>query len=60
MRWITELGRVDILTNISKFLAQNALPQEGHLEAIYHIISYQNSHEISQLFFPVYPEIIEN
>jgi len=31
--------------------AHNAMPQEGHLEAIYYIFSYLKGHENSQIVF---------
>jgi len=58
LRWIVELGRIDILTEVSMPSAHNALPREGHLKAIYHIFSYLKGHENSRLVFdPAYPEI---
>jgi len=58
LRWIVELGRIDILTEVSMLSAHNALPREGHLEAVYHIFSYLKSHENSCLVFdPAYPNI---
>jgi len=58
LRWIVKLGRIDILTEVSMLSAHNALPRDGHLEAIYHIFSYLKSHENSRLVFdPAYPTI---
>jgi len=38
--------------------AHNALPREGHLEAVYHVFSYLKGHENSRLVFdPAYPDI---
>jgi len=33
LRWIVELGRIDIMTEVSMLSAHNAMPREGHLEA---------------------------
>ena len=58
LRWIVELGWVDILLEVAMLSAHNALPREGHLEAIYHIFSYLKTHENSKLVFdPAYPNI---
>jgi len=58
LRWIVELGRIDIMTEVSMLSAHNALPREGHLEAIYHIFSYLKGHENSRLVFDsAYPDI---
>jgi hypothetical protein len=37
LRWMVELGRVDIYYEVSVLLQYLALPCIGHLEAIYHI-----------------------
>ena len=39
-RWMIELGRIDILTEVSCLSAYQAAPREGHLEACYHIFAY--------------------
>jgi len=58
LRWIVKLGRLDILTEVSMLSAHNALPREGHLEAMYHIFSYLKGHENSRVVFdPSYPTI---
>jgi len=56
--WIIELGRIDIMTEVSMLSAHNALPREGHLEAVYHIFSYLKGHENSRLVFDLaYPDV---
>jgi len=58
LHWIVELGRINILTEVSMLSAHNALPREGHLEAVYHIFSYLKGHENSHIVFdPAYPDI---
>jgi len=60
LRWIVELGRIDIMMEVSMLSAHNAMPREGHLEGIYHVFSYLKGHENSKLVFdPAYPEIDE-
>jgi len=60
LRWIVELGRLDILTKVSMLSAHNALPRKGHLEAMYHIFSYLKGHENSRIVFdPAYPDFDE-
>jgi len=48
LRWIVELGRLDILLEVSMLSAHNAMPREGHLEAVYHIFAYLKGHENSR------------
>jgi hypothetical protein len=45
LRWAIELGRLDIFHEVSILLQHQALPREGHLEALYHIFAYLRSHE---------------
>jgi hypothetical protein len=51
LRWACELGRVDILTEVSMLSSHNAMPREGHLEAVYHIFAYLRNHENSTMVF---------
>ena len=55
---IVEIGRVDIITEVSTLASQMALPREGHLEAALHVFGYLKSHHNSrQVFDPTYPDI---
>ncbi len=40
LRWAIELGRIDILTEVSLLSQYQADPREGHLEALYWIMNY--------------------
>ena len=40
LRWAVELGRVDILLETSMMSTHLALPQQGHLEQLYHMFGY--------------------
>jgi len=42
LRWAIELGRVDILTEVSCLSQHFDEPREGHLVAVYKIIKYLN------------------
>jgi hypothetical protein len=37
---MVEVGRVDIITEISKMASQMAAPQEGHLDALLHMLGF--------------------
>jgi len=37
--WMVELGRVDIIMEVSLSASQMTMPCEGHLEAVFHISS---------------------
>jgi hypothetical protein len=58
LRWIVELGRIDISTEVSMLAAHNALPREGHLAAVFRIYSYLKTKPNARLVFdPTYVNI---
>jgi hypothetical protein len=40
LQWTVEIGRVDIITEVSKMASQMASPWEGHLDALMHIFGF--------------------
>ena len=40
LRWMVELGRIDICLEVSMMSSHLALPREGHLEQVLHIFGY--------------------
>ena len=58
LRWMCELGRIDICTEVSMLSSYSAMPREGHLEATLHVFSFLKSHSNSWLIFdPQEPEM---
>jgi hypothetical protein len=58
MRWMVELGRIDIATEVSLLSSHLAFPREGHLETARHIMSYlSQKHNTRLIFDPTYPKI---
>ena len=58
LRWMVELGRTDIITEVSELASQLAMPREGHLEAVYRIYAYlKYKRNTLMLFDPSYPTI---
>jgi hypothetical protein len=58
LRWIVELGRIDIITEVSCISSMVAMPRKGHLEAIYHIYGYLDKKPNSRIILdPSYPEV---
>jgi hypothetical protein len=51
LRWACELGRIDILFEISLLASHTAMPRKGHLEAVYHVFAYLKQHLNSTLVF---------
>ena len=58
LHWIVELGRIDIITEVSILATYMALPREGHLDAVFHVFAYlKGKHNSRMVFDPTYPEI---
>ena len=53
LHWIVELGRVDIITEVSLLASQMAMPRKGHLDAV-HLKMRSNA---CLVFNPTYPDI---
>ena len=61
LRWIVELGRVDICLEVSMMSSHLALPREGHLEALLHIFSYLKKYHNTELVYdPSDPAIAQS
>ena len=53
---MVELGSIDIITEVSMLDSQLELPQESHLEAVFHIFGYLKGHHNAWLVFDLtYP-----
>jgi hypothetical protein len=39
LRWVIELGQIDILTEVAMLSQYQASPRQGHLEALYWIVN---------------------
>lgn len=51
LRWMTELGRIDILHEVAKLSTFQAAPRQGHLDAAYKIFAYLKKHQRSRMLF---------
>ena len=61
LRWACEIGRLDILYEVSVLSQYMANPREGHLQMVYNIFSYLQSHSESSICFDSQlPEIDES
>ena len=49
LRWLVELGRIDITTEVSMLAAYLAGPREGHVHALLHVFAYINQYDRSRL-----------
>ena len=59
LRWIVELGRVDLDVEVSMMSLHLALPHEGHLKEIYHIFAYLKAHSNTEMVFNPTPPVID-
>jgi hypothetical protein len=60
LRWIVELGRIDIMVAVSMLSSHLMAPRDFHLELCFHIFAYLDTHEHSRLVFdPTYCNIDE-
>ena len=61
LHWMVELGRVDIITEVSLLASHLALPREGHLDAALGLCTYlKKKHNSRMVFDPTYPDINED
>ena len=51
MRWAIELGRLDILHEVSILSSYNASPRIGNLDTVYRISRYLKMHQNSRILF---------
>ena len=55
LRWIVELGRVDVCLEVSMMSSHLALPREGHLEQVLHIFAYLKKYHNTELVYRPHP-----
>ena len=56
LRWIVELGRIDMTVEVSMLASMMALPREGHLEQAFHMFAYlKNKHNAEMVLDPSIP-----
>ena len=57
LRWVVELGRVDIAVEVLLMSSHMAMPREGHLDQLFHMFAYLKCHHNAEMIFdPSYPE----
>ena len=44
LRWIVEIGRIDINVEVSMLSSHLVLPREGHMQELLHIFVYLKKH----------------
>ena len=60
IRWMVEIGLLDIYMEVSVMSSFSEMPREGHFQQLLHLFAYLKIHHKSQIVFdPSYPEIDE-
>jgi hypothetical protein len=58
LRWCVDLGRIDIITEVSMLSTYLFLPLEVHLEAVFHVFAYMElQHNTRVVFDPTHPAV---
>ena len=61
LRWLCEIGRVDILAETSLLSTYLTCPRVGHLRQVLHVFKYLSDHKRSKVLFdPTYVVINDN
>ena len=59
LRWIVELGRVDLCLEVSMMSSYLAMPREGHLEALFHIFAHLKKYHNAELVYDPSDPVID-
>ena len=59
LRWAVEIGRVDILTELSLLSSYQASPRQGHLEQLIHIFAFLKKNPKLTLYFDPQEPILD-
>ena len=55
---MVEIGRVEIITEVSTLALQMAMPRKGHMDAVFHVFAYLKArHNLRMVFDPTYLSI---
>jgi hypothetical protein len=55
LRWVIELGQIDIYYEVAMMSQYSATPRTGRIEAVYHIFLYLTKHDKSRIVFDASP-----
>ena len=51
LRWIVELGRIDIMVDVSLLSSYSMQPRQGHLDQVFHVFGYLKRNKRATLVF---------
>ena len=57
---MVEVGKIDMITEVSMLLSHLAIPRKGHLSTVFHIFVYlEGKHNTTLVFDTTYPTITQ-
>ena len=59
LRWMVELGRVDICCKVSMMSSHIALTREGHLKELFHIFAYLRKYHNYKMVFDTSDTVVD-
>ena len=59
LRWIVELGRVDVCLEVSMMSSHVAMPREGHLNQVLHIFAYLDKYHNTEIVYDPSPPYVD-
>ena len=59
LRWIVELGRIDICLEVSMMSLHLAMPRKGHLDQVLHIFAYLRKYHNTELVYDPSDLVVE-
>ena len=60
LRWIVELGRIDISLEVSMMSSHLAMPRKGHLDQVLHILAYLRKYHNTELIYDPSDPVVEH
>lgn len=61
LRWMVEMGRIDICCEVSMMSSHVAMSREGHLQQLYQLFGYLKTHHNARIIMdPSYPTVQED
>ena len=60
LRWIVELGRIDICLEVLMMLSHLAMPRKGHLDQVLHIFAYLCKYHNTELVYDPSDPVVEH
>ena len=59
LRWIVELGQVDVCLEVPMMSSHMALPSEGHLEQVLYIFAYPKKYHNTELVYDPHDPVVD-